>query len=67
MGARPSATKAIREMERQEREEARRVLRLASTFGVCSYCGVDVTPDGEHAWSCIRVPVERRANHGRQP
>lgn len=63
------AQRAARERAeaREEREEARRALRAASMLGVCSYCGVNVTPDGFHAWNCVRVPTERRANRGRQP
>ncbi len=51
----------------EEREQARRDLRAASLLGLCSYCGVNVTPDGLHAWSCVRVPTSRRENHGREP
>ena len=56
-----------RAVELEAREEARRTLRAAAMLGLCSYCEVNVTPDGKHRWDCVRVPTERRENSGRQP
>lgn len=48
-------------------EQERRAKRLAATFGLCAGCGRDVGADGIHEWSCVLVPIERRANRGRAP
>lgn len=57
----------VRAMDAEAREESRRLLRLASMLGLCSFCNVNVTPEGYHRWDCVRVPTERRENHGRHP